>query len=99
MEIDEKTCKDCNKTLCIDEFSKKTDSPDGFNPNCKICVSTKVKQLRQIVKESPNSKICNSCNKDLPITNFWNCKSNPDGKDNRCIDCHKEVKKVREKIL
>jgi hypothetical protein len=85
----EKICKDCNVLLDISNFSKKTDSKDGYNFNCKSCISKKIKQKSQVVKEVPESKCCNMCNKDLPITRFWNCKSNNDGKNNRCSDCCK----------
>ena len=92
-EVTEKICKDCNTLLLIDNFSKKTDSVDGYNCICKSCISKKVKQKGEMVKETPETKLCNKCNKDLPITCFWNCKSNNDGKNNRCSDCCKEKRK------
>jgi hypothetical protein len=92
-EITEKTCKDCNMLLLISSFSKKTDSIDGYNFVCKSCISKKVKEKKQIPKETPETKCCNTCNKVLEIRCFWNCKSNKDGKNNRCSDCCKEKRK------
>jgi hypothetical protein len=89
-EISEKKCKQCNQILVISAFSKKTDSSDGYNCNCKFCVSKKTKETIETVKETPESKCCNTCTKELSITKFWNCKSNKDGKNNRCIDCCKQ---------
>jgi len=93
IEITEKTCKDCNMLLLISSFSKKTDSIDGYNFVCKSCISKKVKEKKQIPKETPETKCCNTCNKVLEITCFWNCKTNKDGKNNRCSDCCKEKRK------
>ena len=94
-QISEKNCKKCNQILVINAFSKKTDSIDGYNCICKSCVSIKIKEKRQVIKEIPESKCCNTCNKDLPIEKFWNCKSNNDGKNNRCSDCCKEKRKTK----
>lgn len=92
-EITEKNCKECNTLLLICNFSKKTDSADGYNFICKPCISNKLKEKRELVKQAPETKCCNSCDKVLPITCFWNCNSNNDGKNNRCSACCKEKRK------
>ena len=93
IEISEKKCKKCNQILIISAYSKKTDSSDGYNCNCKLCVSKNTKEKSQATKETPESKCCNTCNKVLSIEKFWNCISNPDGKNNRCSDCCKVQRK------
>ena len=87
--VNEKTCKTCSSLLDICNFSKKTDSSDGYENDCKKCKSDKVKKIREIKKDAPEFKNCNQCSKELSIDNFWNNKSNKDGKDNKCKTCSK----------
>ena len=90
IEVTEKTCKNCNTLQTIENFHKKTDSPDGHKPFCKTCCSELAKNERKKPKVvTITTKTCNKCSIELPINEFWNSKMSKDGKDHRCIKCHK----------
>lgn len=98
IDITNKVCTTCETQYDIDNFSKKTDSPDGYKSICKLCSNKTASDNRLVEKVcDKDSKTCNTCKTELPISNFWNNKSAKDGKDNKCKNCHKEKKEERKK--
>lgn len=42
-----KTCVDCDRTLLVSEFWKRSVSPDGLNKRCKQCAASKIATWRR----------------------------------------------------
>jgi hypothetical protein len=45
--METKVCTKCNVEKSLDEFVKRSDSPNGYRPNCKICMNQRVKDWRE----------------------------------------------------
>jgi prophage antirepressor-like protein len=91
---DIKKCLNCEEEKSIEEFGKKTDSPDGYMPNCKVCWSKKANGPAKKKVEPPTHKVCNKCDEDKSIDSFWKRSSYKDGYLNTCsVCCGKNRKK------
>jgi hypothetical protein len=52
-----KTCKDCNKTKEIEEFSKNNTTSDRRNSICKVCHRNRYRKTREMTWEE-RAKAC-----------------------------------------
>ena len=60
VDIEEKKCTKCLEVQTIDNFSKKSDTADGFQPYCKECINA----VKKISKENNNKTfVCEICSK------------------------------------
>lgn len=77
-DIDYKTCKCCNNTFNVHNFSKSKAAKDGYQSVCKDCDATRKKavcvttnkQLRQSDIENNVTKRCNECHETKHVAEF-----------------------------
>ena len=100
-----KTCKQCGRTLPIDEFPRHNTSRDGHDG---VCIDCKRRQMTRAMNERDKMRLerigmdsdgnalpegmrrCTRCRRILPITEFGVCKKNKDGIQYECKDCRNE---------
>jgi hypothetical protein len=100
-----KTCKQCGRTLPIDEFPRHNTSRDGHDGLCMDC---KRKQMTAAQAERDKMRLerigmsasgevlpegmrrCTKCRRVLPVSEFGICKKNKDGIQYECKDCRNE---------
>ncbi|MCU0850516.1 MAG: hypothetical protein MUC80_04475 [Candidatus Thermoplasmatota archaeon] len=90
----EKTCKGCQKTKSIQEFSRDKYHKDGRLHLCKDCIKQKNKEMRQrwkahqaLQQDPPQVKTCIHCNQTLPCSSFTKSINAKDGYENICKTC------------
>lgn len=97
INITEKKCFCCGRTLSIDNFYKNSGKKDGCDSYCKECRKENDKEYRQRNKqrnkENITEKKCSCCGKILSINNFYKDSCNKDGYNNQCKECRKEIDK------
>ena len=88
-----KTCHKCGQIKSVDEFPIRTDSPDGYRNECKICKSEYLKNYhknpptKEIVPEG--MKRCPGCERIKSIGEFGKKRSRKDGLQCYCKACKK----------
>jgi predicted HicB family RNase H-like nuclease len=96
----DKECKECNKRLPIENYTKCFKTSDGYNTLCKMCY----KHKRKILKERPpnitilrTDKQCNNCNVIKNVSFFRKTSKSLDGLFHKCNDCWKPIEWNKEK--
>ena len=99
----EKTCKNCGRTLPLEQFAKHAKSRDGHSCTCQECYSKKMSDTRKAYwatqphKEKPvpedlpeGQKRCTRCGRVLPVEAFGKHPSTHDHLHPHCLECRKE---------
>ena len=63
----EKFCKDCKKTKKVEEFSRRTKSPDGYRHQCKMCEKKYKSGFKIYMRNKYNSMVKRSKELNLPL--------------------------------
>ena len=63
IEKTEKQCSKCSEILPIENFNKKSDTADGYQPYCKLCVNEAKKVSKYKEKAKDNEYSCEQCTK------------------------------------
>ncbi len=63
----QKLCKDCKETKKIEEFNKRTKSPDGYRHQCKMCEKKYKSGFNVYMRNKYNSMIKRSKEQNLPL--------------------------------
>ena len=63
----EKFCNDCKETKKIEEFSKRTKSPDGYRNQCKLCEKKYKSTFKVYMRNKYNGIIKRSKAENLPL--------------------------------
>jgi hypothetical protein len=80
--METKLCTKCDIAKPLSEFNKRKQSSDGYNPNCRECISTYRKNRRLDQKAqgiTPRADIYNRENKDA--RNTWRTEKRKDIRD------------------
>lgn len=101
INITEKYCSFCGKTLNIDQFDKSSYNSDGYQSMCKTCRYNYKQKLinREKYIHKSGYKKCTKCNRLLPVSEFTNCSYSYDGLNSNCKDCSKEHYKQNRDII
>lgn len=101
--VTEKTCKNCGRTLPIDQFpahSKSKDGHDGVCMDCKREAMRRAQQARAKKKDAlcgrdgsvpEGMRRCTKCGRVLPVSEFGRNKKHRDGLQYECKDCRNEA--------
>lgn len=104
-DVATKVCNRCHRELPVSSFSRKSDTKDGYQFQCKDCQAEMARQLywkrkeeQAKEKEPTQTKICRQCGRELPVSMFGKAPKNGDGLKSYCRECENEnCRKYREK--
>ena len=97
LEIKEKYCEKCDKTLPIINFWKSTCMSDGYYKYCKPCGTECRKIQKEDNKKEPDDlRKCVNCKIIKNKEEFAKNLNNYDGLTTICIPCRKEIKNKRD---
>lgn len=87
-----KRCYKCNTEKPMDDFAKRTMSPDGKQLWCRLCMNTRnTANAKQRTENGPtiirNSKTCRQCLSEKPIGQFYVKRNSADGYGSYCKPC------------
>lgn len=97
-----KTCTSCGITKSVDNFYRKSASPDGLMPVCKPCKSAAVRdwrdrRLAEGPGQPPSHKRCGRCRSFKPAADFHRNARALDGLHVYCKPCRKEDNSANER--
>ena len=104
-----KTCKDCQQSKPLEEFSPNKRCRDGRTTYCKPCLSLRHRAYRDARRGGPPRRVharlpsgeraekwCPHCRRSLPLSDFGRNASATDGLTGYCKRCHLEKTKASQ---
>lgn len=92
--ITEKLCKDCNKVLPLESFTKHSGCVGGVNSHCKACAKIRLQKKKvekalalQTLPAEAQVKTCADCGVSKPFTDYYLRPAMKDGLSAACKAC------------
>lgn len=98
-----KECSKCHESKPLDEFYRRTSSPDGRRSECAACcreahrryAATNARRNRQRPRDETTTKRCTGCRRVKPLSRFHSDISTPDGHHSECAACRQRLRLSR----